>query len=77
MGMRDAWFLPVVCAGDECEINPRKSGREPAFEYLSKPVRTAAQKSFMDFLRRGSSVVRPRVVAIVDTPASFHSVSSG
>ena len=78
MGTRSAWFSLAVRAGDECEIHPRKSGGETAFKYLSKLVRTAAQESFTNLLAsRGKGCLAAGVVAVSDSPASFHSVSSG
>ncbi len=78
MGAKGAWFSLAVRAGDEYEIHPEKPGRKPAFKYLSKLVRTAAQESFTNLLAPGGKGgLAVGVIAVSDSPASFHGVSSG
>ena len=60
MGRESAWFFPTLRAAGGCERNVKKPERKPAAEYLSKPVRTAAQKKLHGlFAPRGERCQAP------------------
>ncbi len=61
MGRESAWFFPTLRAAGGCERNVKKPERKPAAEYLSKPVRTAAQKKLHGlFAPRGKGLPHRR-----------------